>query len=78
MLAVAVPNFNIAAVGDWGCKTDTTSTVNNINGKSPELSISLADNSYGTTADCWFSKIAPIDSSLHTAIGNHDVMVPHC
>jgi hypothetical protein len=72
--AATVPNFNIAAVGDWGCKTDTTSTVNKIVGKSPELSISLADNSYGTTADCWFSKVSPIDSQLHTAIGNHDVM----
>ncbi len=72
--AATIPNFNIAVVGDWGCTADTTSTVNKIKGKSPELSISLADNSYATTADCWFSKVSPIDSQLHTAIGNHDVM----
>jgi hypothetical protein len=71
--AAAVPNFNIAAAGDWACTKDTTSTVNNIKSKSPEVSLGLADNSYATTADCWFSVIAPIDSQMHTAIGNHDV-----
>ena len=69
-----VPNFNIREpAADWGCKTDTTSTVNKIKSKNTEVSVGLADNSYGTTADCWFSKIAPIDGQMHTAIGNHDV-----
>jgi hypothetical protein len=69
----AVPDFNIAAVGDWGCNNNTmTKTVNNIVGKNTEITLGLGDNSYGTTADCWFSKISPIDGQMHTAIGNHD------
>jgi predicted phosphodiesterase len=71
--AAVVPDFNVAAAGDWGCKTATTSTVNNIVSKNTEVTIGLGDNSYATTADCWFSKIAPIDGQMHTAIGNHDV-----
>jgi hypothetical protein len=70
----ALPDFNIAAVGDWGCKTSTTSTVNNIVSKNTEITIGLGDNSYTTTADCWFEKIAPIDDQMYTAIGNHEVI----
>jgi hypothetical protein len=71
--AAVVPDFNVAAAGDWGCTTATTSTVNNIVSKNTEATIGLGDNSYDTTADCWFSKIAPIDDQMHTAIGNHEV-----
>ena len=47
--------------------------MNNIDSKNTEVFIGLGDNSYTTTADCWFSKISPIDSQMHTAIGNHEV-----
>src|SRR5215213_5120358 len=71
--AVAVPDFNIAAVGDWGCNDSMTKTVNNIVSKNTEVTLGLGDNSYGKTADCWFSKLSPIDGQMKTAIGNHDV-----
>ena len=32
--AQALTDFNIDAVGDWGCNSDTVSTVTNIKGKS--------------------------------------------
>jgi predicted transcriptional regulator len=69
----AIPDFNIAAAGDWGCTASTKSTINNIVSKNTEVTIGLGDNSYATTADCWLSEMAPIDNQMHTAIGNHDV-----
>ena len=32
----ALSDFNFDAVGDWGCNSNTQSTVNNIKGKNPE------------------------------------------
>jgi hypothetical protein len=67
-------DFNFAAVGDWGCKDDTTDTVNNILDKTPELVLGLGDYSYEDSPDCWFDVIQPIDNSMmKISIGNHDV-----
>jgi hypothetical protein len=72
--AAAVPDFNIAAVGDWGCKKNTTATVNNILSKNTEITIGLGDNTYyEPTVDCWFQIIAPIEDQMYIVIGNHDV-----
>ena len=68
----ALADFNFAAAGDWGCRTYTTDTVNNISSKSTELTLGLGDFSYQPTADCWLDIIAPIDSQMKIAIGNHD------
>jgi hypothetical protein len=65
-------DFNIAAVGDWGCNSNTDKTVNNIVGKSPELVLGLGDYSYQATATCWFDKIKSIDSITKINIGNHE------
>jgi hypothetical protein len=35
-------DFNIAAVGDWGCKSTTEDTVDNIISKSPEVVLPTA------------------------------------
>jgi predicted phosphodiesterase len=67
------PDFNFAAVGDWGCTANTNNTVNNIVSKNPELVLALGDLSYKPTADCWFQSIAPIDEKMKITIGNHDV-----
>lgn len=67
-----VPNFNIAAVGDWGCSADANSTVQNIVGTGPELVIGLGDYSYVNTADCWLEIVEPIDQKMRIVIGNHD------
>ena len=48
-------DFNFAAVGDWGCTSDTRDTVNNILDKNPELV--LGDYSYDASPDCWFDII---------------------
>jgi hypothetical protein len=48
--AHASSDFNFDAVGDWGCNSNTQSTVNNIKGKNPERIIALGDYSYQPTA----------------------------
>ena len=68
----SLADFNFAAAGDWNCRLSTTTTVNNIVNKNPELVIGLGDNSYRDKADCWFEKIAPLDDKMKIAIGNHD------
>jgi predicted phosphodiesterase len=70
--SAALPDWNFAAAGDWGCTTDTTNTVNNIVNKDPELVLGLGDNAYDDSADCWFDIIQPIDSKMKIVIGNHD------
>jgi predicted MPP superfamily phosphohydrolase len=67
-----LPDFNFAAVGDWGCKSQTTDTVNNILDKNPELVIALGDYSYTTLANCWLNIINTIDEKMKIAIGNHE------
>ena len=65
-------DFNFAAAGDWGCTSNTDSTVSNINGKNPVRVFGLGDYSYASTGTCWFNKIAPIDSITKITIGNHE------
>ncbi len=68
-----VPDFNFAAVGDWGCTSNTNNTVNNIVGKNPALVLALGDYSYNTTSDeCWFKIVKPIEDKMKITIGNHD------
>ena len=75
----AIPNFNIAAAGDWGCNSATSATVSKIASTSttnklgaPELVLGLGDYSYQPTATCWFQKITSIDDNMEIAIGNHE------
>src|SRR5207244_12810614 len=70
--AATLPDFNFAAVGDWGCLTTASNTVNNIISKNTELTLGLGDYSYATKADWWFKVISPIDSQTMINIGNHD------
>jgi hypothetical protein len=69
-------DFNIAAVGDWGCTSNTQDTVDNIVDKDPELVIGLGDYSYADSADCWFDIVDPIIDKMIIAIGNHEVQRP--
>jgi predicted phosphodiesterase len=69
-------DFNIAAVGDWGCESTTEDTVDNIISKSPEVVLGLGDNSYDDSADCWFETVDPIIDKMITAIGNEDLKPP--
>jgi Calcineurin-like phosphoesterase len=75
-VADAVSDFNIAAVGDWGCESTTEDTVDNIISKSPEVVLGLGDNSYDDSADCWFETVDPIIDKMITAIGNEDLLPP--
>jgi len=68
----ALEDFNFAAVGDFGCNSNTDDTVDNIVHKNPELVFALGDFSYYPTGTCWFYKIAPIDNITRISIGNHD------
>lgn len=65
-------DFNFDAVGDWGCNSNTQSTVNNIKGKNPERIIALGDYSYQPTATCWINAINSIKSVTRINIGNHE------
>ena len=75
-----IPNFNIAAVGDWGCNSNTDKTVNSIKNQSPELILGLGDYSYESSADCWLDTIQPIynpqinpnANNMQITIGNHE------
>jgi calcineurin-like phosphoesterase family protein len=70
-------DFSFAAVGDWGCNSNTINTVNKIVQKNPELVLALGDFSYNnTSADCWLNIIGPIDQKVKIAIGNHDDVTP--
>jgi hypothetical protein len=70
--AFGFSDFNIAAVGDWGCNPNTDATVNNMVERSPELVLALGDYSYQATATCWFFKTLPIDNITKITIGNHE------
>ncbi|MFB5599549.1 MAG: metallophosphoesterase [Nitrososphaeraceae archaeon] len=66
------PEFNIVAVGDWACNSNTKGTVNSILNYEPEVVLSLGDNSYQSTGDCWLNDIAPIKSAMKVVLGNKD------
>ena len=68
----ALADFNIDAVGDWGCNSNTDNTVSKIDGRNPELVLALGDYSYQPTASCWLNAIQPIDSITKINIGNHE------
>jgi len=70
--AYGLSDFNISSVGDWGCNSNTKSTVTNIKGKSPELVLALGDYSYQPTATCWLNTISSIKSLTKINIGNHE------
>src|SRR5437867_2751619 len=53
-------DFDIAAVGDWGCTSYTNQTASNISIKNPALILGLGDYSYEDTNDCWFKQAAPL------------------
>ena len=69
---VHAQSFTISAVGDWGCNSDTTGTVNNIKGKNPAAVLALGDFSYTPTAKCWLNTIKPIQKVTRINIGNHE------
>jgi len=65
-------SFNIAAVGDWACNTNTENTVKNIVTNKPQLVVALGDLSYQRDPDCWFNIISPIDNITTIVRGDHD------
>ena len=69
---LAFPNFG--AAGDWGCNSNTQSTVSNIrsHGNGPEFVFGIGDYSYTSTPTCWLNIIDPIKSKTRIAIGNHE------
>jgi hypothetical protein len=48
----ALEDFNFAAVGDFGCNSNTDDTVDNIVDKNPKLVFALGDFSYYSTGTC--------------------------
>ena len=66
-------NFNFAAVGDFGCSKNSKNTVNNMEGRKPELVLPLGDLSYIKSANCWFDTISPLKDKLKVTLGFHDV-----
>jgi hypothetical protein len=64
--------FNVAAVGDWGCKDNSRNTLKNISSKKPELILALGDLSYQRTAECWLDIISSADNITSIVRGDHD------
>ncbi|WP_158648722.1 MULTISPECIES: LamG-like jellyroll fold domain-containing protein [Candidatus Nitrosocaldus] len=71
-----IDTFNIAAVGDFGCTSNTDAVINAIANVNPELVLGLGDYSYTTSPSCWYDKIVSIESKMHNpttiAMGNHE------
>ena len=65
--------FNIVAVGDWDCTSETEDTVDNILEQDPEFVLALGDLSYNGKAKCWLELIEPIAEKTKIVIGNHEV-----
>jgi hypothetical protein len=63
--AHALSVFNFDAVGDWGCNSNTQSTVK-------AKILALGDYSYQPTATCWINAINSIKSVTRINIGNHE------
>ncbi|CAN5470443.1 hypothetical protein BH18THE1_BH18THE1_17670 [soil metagenome] len=77
MLTTVISNyasaFNAGAAGDWGCNSNTKSTLSNIRShNSPERIFALGDYSYQSSANCWLDIISPVKSITRIAIGNHE------
>ena len=64
--------FNIVAVGDWDCTSETEDTVDNIIKQDPEFVLALGDFSYNGKAECWLDLIEPIAEKTKIVIGNHE------
>ena len=68
----AASDLDIYAVGDWGCTGNTQKTANIAKNNDADMVLALGDYSYGSTPDCWFNTIKPIDGITRINIGNHD------
>lgn len=68
--------LSIAAVGDWGCTSQTDNTVKKILSGKPDIVLGLGDYSYETSADCWLKKVQPFyqgkSGKMKINIGNHE------
>jgi hypothetical protein len=72
--------YNFGAAGDWGCNSNTQTTLDKIrtNRGSPERIFALGDFSYLTTSDtptpakCWLDIFNPVKSITRITIGNHE------
>jgi hypothetical protein len=67
-----IPDWNFGTAGDWGCSSNTQTTVNGMVNRGIELNTGLGDYSYDTSTACWFDVSRPIDSKTKISIGNHD------
>ena len=67
--------FNFVAAGDFGCTSETNSTVAAMVKKNPEIVLALGDLSYERSPNCWFNSISPINSSgkVKISFGDHDM-----
>jgi hypothetical protein len=65
-------DFNMPAVSDWGCTSNTQKNVNNINFKGLERVLALGDYFYQDTATCWLNLVLDFDARTRIAIGNHE------
>ena len=66
-----VSDFKFAAVGDWGCTADTSTTVKDIQNKHPELVLALGDLVIRTLEIAGFMT-SSINNKLKIVMGNHD------
>ena len=71
-IELGTKGFNIAAIGDWGCNSNTQASANSLARSGPELVLALGDYSYSNTATCWFDIIKPMDSVTRITSGNHE------
>lgn len=68
-----IPSSHFAVAGDWACRPETTTTIDNIKSKNPDLIFALGDFSYQKTANCWINEIQGLEkNNIKIIIGNHE------
>jgi hypothetical protein len=70
-----VSDLSIAAVGDWGCNSNTSKTIVDIVKSHPDLVIGLGDNSYEPTGNCWLNMIKPLQQKFILPLGTMTLLL---
>jgi calcineurin-like phosphoesterase family protein len=73
VFAFTIPSSHFAIAGDWACRPETVTTINNIKARNPDIIFALGDLSYQKTGDCWLNEISGLEKNkIKIIMGNHE------
>jgi hypothetical protein len=68
-----LPDFNMCFVGNMGCNSFHFGKIfEKIKARNPTTLVTLGNNSYRDTADCWLQLISPLRGRIKMAFGAYD------